>query len=250
MLRDRKLVRLLVLFIIAISLSACGGKPTVDPNQKMTEVAGTVQAGLTQVALSNPTSTPTPEPTPTATPGPVTPTQVGAISSPVVVNIPTQPQTSTADNAQFVADVNFPDGSVVKPGEQFVKTWRLQNTGKTTWTKEYSVLYLEGALYGRDNQLMFKLPAEVKPGEFYEVSVPFTAPTSPGSYSSYWKLYNSSGFVFGDAFSINIVVGEPTATGNAPTLTITATLTPIITGTTPATATSTWNETETPSATP
>ena len=250
MLKSNRMVSLLVVLSIAALLTACKGKPTVDPNQKMTEIAATVQAGLTQAAASNPTATPTLKPTATATPSPVTPTQLSALSSPVVVKIPTQPQTSTSDNALFVTDVNFPDGSVVKPGEQIVKTWRLQNNGKTTWTKDYAVLYLEGVLYGKDNQLMFKLPAEVKPGDFADISVPFTAPASPGKYSSFWKMYNSSGFVFGDVFNIDITVGEPTATGKPPTATLTATPTPTITGTVVVTATFDWGTGVAPSAAP
>lgn len=248
MFKRKQLVSIVVVCCMAVLLTACSGKPTADPNQKMTEIAATVQSGLTQAAAANPTATPTLTPTATPTPSPVTPTVLSVVSSPVVVNIPTQPQTSTADNALFISDVNFPDGSVVKPGEQIVKTWRLQNTGKTTWTKDYAILYLEGALYGKDNQLMFKLPAEVKPGEYADLSVPFTAPASPGSYSSYWKLYNASGFVFGDAFSVKISVGEPTATGKAPT----ATLTPTVTGTSGATATTpaAWGTQVTPQVTP
>jgi len=67
----------------------------------------------------------------------------------------------------------------------------------------------------------------VKPGDFAEISVPFIAPTTPGNYGSFWKMYNSSGYVFGDPFNISIIVGEPTPTGNAPT----ATIEPAITGT-------------------
>lgn len=252
MLSRNRLVSILVILTAAVFLAACGRKSTADTNQKMTEIAATVQAQLTQSAASNPTSTSTLEPTATATPSPSTPTISSAISSPIVVTVSTQPATTTNDSAVFVADVNFPDGSVVKAGEQFVKIWRLKNTGKTTWTKDYAVLYLEGVLLGRGEQLLFKLPAEVKPGELADVSVPFTAPMEKGSFGSYWKMYNSSGLVFGDAFSVNITVGEPTATGKAPTATLTPTKTPTITGTAvvTGTATSEWGTEGAPSATP
>lgn len=242
---------IVVILITAVLLAACGGKPKADPNQKMTEIAATVQAQLTQSAASNPTSTPTPEPTATATPSPSTPTVPGVISSPDIVDIPTQPGSTTQDGAKFISDVTFPDGSVVKTGEQFIKTWRLQNTGKTTWTKDFSVLYLEGVLLGRDNMMMFKLPAEVKPGEFADVSVPFTAPMQTGNFGSYWIMYNSSGFVFGEYFSINITVGQPTATPKPPTATPTPTATSIITGTVVVTATtpSGWGTDITPEVT-
>ncbi len=250
MYKSNKLISLLAVLALGMLLASCGRKPTADPNQKMTEIAATVQAGLTQAAASNPTATPTLEPTATATPSPETPTPPSVISSPEVVNVPTQPQSSTADSAVYITDVTFPDGSVVRPGEQFIKTWKLQNNGKTTWTKDYAVLYLEGVLYGTGDQLMFKLPVEVKPGDFAEISVPFTAPTAPGNYGSYWKMYNSSGFVFGDVFSINIIVGEPTATGKAPTATLTATPAPTKTGTIVVTATSEWGSSPTPTSTP
>ena len=94
---------------------------------------------------------------------------------------------------------------------------------------------------------MFRLPAEVKPGEFADISVPFTAPALPGNYGSYWKLYNSSGFVFGDAFSISISVGDPTPTGKAPTATFTPTPTTTLAAGISATPTVIWG-TQTPAS--
>lgn len=216
---NKKLVSVMVVLAAVLPLAACGGKPAADPNQKMTEIAGTVQAQLTLTAAVNPTATQTFTPTATNTPSPSTPTK---ISSPEVIN-PTIPPSNTKDDAKFIADVTIPDGTVVKPGEQFIKTWRLQNTGKTTWTKEFSVLYLEGNLKGRNDELIFKLPAEVRPGEYADVSVPFTAPKTKGNYSSYWKMYNASGYVFGDVFNIYIVVADATPTNVTPTLTPTET---------------------------
>jgi len=53
------------------------------------------------------------------------------------------------DDANFIADISIPDGTTLQAGEQFTKTWRFQNTGKTTWTTEYAIQYLEGNLLGR-----------------------------------------------------------------------------------------------------
>ena len=208
----------LIVFTILIStliLTACGSKSTADPNQKMTEIAATVQAQLTMSAPIIPTSTNTPVPptqTLTITPAAPTNTLEGAAGTATPVVIPTQPSGTSSDNANFVSDVTIPDGSTLKAGEQFTKTWRFQNIGKTTWTTDYSIQYLEGNLMGKNGILTFKIPKSVAPGEYADVSVPFTAPVTPGVYSSYWKLLSSNGYYFGDVVSITIKVGNPTPT--------------------------------------
>lgn len=206
---------LFTLIIGILVLSACGGKPTADPNQKMTEIAATVQAQLTQSAPVIPTSTNTSAPptqTLTITPAAPTSTLQGAAPAATLVVIPSQPGGTSDDDANFVADVTIPDGSTLKAGEQFVKTWRFQNIGKTTWTTDYAIQYLEGNLLGKGDELTFKLAKGVAPGEYLDVSVPFTAPTAPGVYSSYWKLLSLDGYYFGDVVSISITVGNPTPT--------------------------------------
>lgn len=212
--KNSKLIIFSIL-ISAIVLSACGAKATADTNQKMTEIAATVQAQLTMSAPVIPTSTNTPVPptqTLTITPASPTNTPEGAAATSTLVVIPTQPSGTSEDDANFVSDVTIPDGSMLKAGEQFTKTWRFQNIGKTTWTTDYSIQYLEGNLLGKDSALTFKLAKNVAPGEYGDVSVPFTAPLAPGVYSSYWKLLSIDGYYFGDVVSITITVGNPTPT--------------------------------------
>src|ERR1700704_1212338 len=45
------------------------------------------------------------------------------------------------DAATFVSDVTIADGTVMKPGQSFTKTWRISNSGSTTW-KGYSLNFL------------------------------------------------------------------------------------------------------------
>lgn len=235
--------------ILLALLSACAAKPTADPNQKMTEIAGTVQAQLTQAAALIPTITSTPVPptaTYTITPAQPTNTPAGMPATATLAVIPSQPAGSTTDDAKFISDVTYPDGTTVRGSEQFTKTWRFQNTGKTTWTKDYSIQYLEGNLQGRNGDLTFKLLQPVPPGEFAEISVLFTAPTNPGTYSSYWKLLSANGYYFGDPVSINITVGIPSPTVPPPT----ATTTPTKTTTAGPTATASETPTETPTTEP
>ncbi len=98
------------------------------------------------------------------------------------------------DQAAFVADVTVPDGTVIQPGESFVKTWRLRNSGTTTWTTAYTLRFVS------DNRMngpaSVSLPRKVAPGEIVEVSVTLTAPPEAGRQRSTWKLHNAAGKPF------------------------------------------------------
>jgi hypothetical protein len=98
------------------------------------------------------------------------------------------------DRASFVADVTIPDGTVIQPGEKFVKTWRLRNSGTTTWTTAYTLRWVA------DNRMngpaAVSLPRKVVPGEIVEISVTLTAPQEAGRQRSTWKMYNAAGKPF------------------------------------------------------
>ena len=80
-----------VLLAAAVIMAACGpaATPTADPAEVRTQVAGTVQAGLTQTAAAKPTSTATNTPEPTATPTLTTPTS-NVTNTPAVTATPTR----------------------------------------------------------------------------------------------------------------------------------------------------------------
>lgn len=160
------------------------------------------------------TGTP-PTPTSTSTPGTITPT------------IPP----STSDKAQFVADVNVPDGTTMQPGAQFTKTWRLKNVGTSTWKKgTYMLVFSSGNQMGGASSLAF--PQDVAPGTTINISVTLTAPSAAGSYRGYWMFKNASGALFGigtqanQPWWVDIKVAGPTVTPGGPTLTPTVTNTP------------------------
>lgn len=197
----------IVLILAAlISLAGCA-KPTEDPVLRITQIASTVQAEMTQNALltPSPTATYTPTVTPTITPTPTVSTTIQAYTP---TNISVNSTSSAGDNASYVADVTVPDGTIVKAGSTFTKTWTVQNTGKTTWTTDYQLIYLDGVM-GTNNLQAVKLTAPVAPGASVDISVDFTAPQVDGSYISYWKMYSASGYLFGDALNVKFVVGIP-----------------------------------------
>lgn len=98
------------------------------------------------------------------------------------------------NEASWVADVTFEDGTIVKPGEQFVKTWRVRNTGTTVWTPQYTLAFFgDERMNGPDS---VPIPRNVAPNDTVELSVRLTAPTRPGRYKSSWKLKDNRGVFF------------------------------------------------------
>jgi hypothetical protein len=221
---------ILVMSIMAIALGACKPtapvEPTLDPDVIFTQAAETVAAQLTRTALSQPTATNTALPSPTLTPTIQLPTATTESNSTNATPELTS-QTGTTPNPNkmaFVTDVTIPDGQVIPPGAKFVKTWRLKNTGTTTWTANHKVRLWAGNSFGAPTS--FLLAQEVKPNAEVDISIEFTAPSQTGEYISHWILSDDQEANFGNTFYVNFVVGvpaSPTATQSEPTPTFTPT---------------------------
>jgi len=199
---------LITLLLLTLTLAACqNATPTVDAAVKITEIASTMHAQMTLDVQLTPSVTPSPTITPTATEAPPTATvQVLDVTSTPTTR-PTQPA-ATDDNAAWAGDVTIPDGTIVKPGSSFVKTWAIRNTGKTTWSKDFRLMYIDGVMDA--NQALYaNLQQEVKPGETVNVSVTFIAPIELGTYYSYWRMVTNKGVLFGEQMSLKIVSGNP-----------------------------------------
>lgn len=205
----RKLTTLFSLFILTgLLLAACNlPKPnaaaTASGDKIGTAAAQTVEALSTQFA---PPATLQPQAT---TPIVFTPsaTTLPATSTP-------NPTSQPCDRADFVTDVTIPDGTKLNPGESFVKTWRLKNSGSCTWTTSYRVVFESGNALGAPAS--FNLPTDVAPGATTDISVQMKAPDAAKDYESNWKLQNPSGTIFGTgstgskAFWVHITVNSPT----------------------------------------
>lgn len=158
-------------------------------------------------------------PTVTGTPPTATPSKTPA---PVTQTVPP----SSCDKVQFVADVNFPDGTVVQPGAQFTKTWRLKNVGSCAWTTSYQLVFFSGEKMGAASSANFTKNVAV--GETVDISMDMVAPTAAGTYRGYWMFKNASGALFGIGAQANKpwwveikVTGGPTATPHTATATST-----------------------------
>jgi hypothetical protein len=113
------------------------------------------------------------------------------------------PTEITCDDAIFVSDVTYFDGTEVTPGQDFVKTWKIKNTGSCTWGTGYSIIFAYGE---KMSGVAEPLTGAVAPNEEVEVSVRFKAPDNTGQYSSVWRMANASNSPFGENFFVLIVV--------------------------------------------
>ncbi len=131
--------------------------------------------------------------------------------------------------AGFVEDVTIPDDTPLERGATFRKTWKLRNTGTCYWETGTRLVFVGGeALAGPESVMVPAIAA----GSTADVSVELTAPKSPGTYRSEWRLQAPDGTRFGPTIYVQIVVPEPTArpkhtpTSQPPTPTPTSTATP------------------------
>jgi hypothetical protein len=92
-------------------------------------------------------------------------------------------------------DMNIPDDTVMQPGQEFSKTWRLINVGTCTWNSAYNVIWYWGEQMS--SALALPLEGETVPGKQAYITVNFVAPQKPGVYQSNWKLRSPAGRVFG-----------------------------------------------------
>jgi hypothetical protein len=99
------------------------------------------------------------------------------------------------DRAKFAQDPLIPVEVKVEPGEVFIQTWRLVNSGSCTWTTDYDFVFDGGDEMNSPETVA--LPVSVSPGEAIDLSITLTAPGKPGLYRGEWKLRNDIGKVFG-----------------------------------------------------
>jgi hypothetical protein len=198
--RTKTYIALAVILVAAIILGGCGPAatpppPTPDLDAFATQVAATVIAQVSKTAAAyTPPATNTPETTATPKESPTPEGTATPEASPTVAQ---------CDNAQYVSDVTVPDGTQMTPGQKFVKTWQLKNTGSCTWGAGYTLVFAYGE---KMNGKPVALTNDVLPGETAEVSINLTAPAKAGTYFAAWRMANAKGYPFGQNVTVSIVV--------------------------------------------
>jgi len=225
---------LLVIGMSALSLASCNlpARATTAPTLNVTQAYQTVEARLTEAISRTSTISPT-RPIATSTRGQASPSPTQEIQTVTPEN--TQSPTSCDQASPGVPiDVTIPDDTILRPGEIFTKTWRLQNAGTCTWNSDYALVWFSGEQLGAPASV--PISGSTAPGQSADLSVEMKAPDAQGTYQSWWKLRNPSAALFGigpnsdSGFWVRIIVeGTPISTGT-PTVTETSgpTLTPTV----------------------
>lgn len=220
-----------LILALSLILSACNlGKqpePTPDVAAIFTAAAQTMvaqfSADLTQTAQAiPPTATPAPTNTPFPTfavggsPAPVlplgTPSTLNAPfgSAPLATITPLAALATQAgpvcNNSEFITDVNYPDGTVVKGSELIAKVWRIKNTGTCTWDDGYTVRHVMGESMSAKTWEIKTKDQFVKPGATVDIRIEMVTPSKAGEHGGCWQMFGDDGVGFGTAMCILIVV--------------------------------------------
>ena len=186
-----------IIILISILAAACNVSTSTPPTS--TDVPVLTQAEATEQETATSVQ-PTVQPFVTVTSAPPTSTSTAApTATSTATNTPTSTPLGTpgscTDQAKFVQDVTIPDNTEMLPAQDFIKTWRLQNTGTCTWTSAYALIFISGDQMGGTSPL--PLTGTTAPGNSVDVSVSLKAPGTVGTYQGNWELRNPNAVIFG-----------------------------------------------------
>ena len=191
----------------------------------------TMPVRVTSTYTSTPTLVPTAtiKPTETLTPTP-TPRPLINYSSPTFEVLETQSlPISARDSINQVSDVTIPDDTVLLPGQLFIKSWRMTNSGDTTWedgtklmmdtTFDTEMPTVVKAIFIKENDWIDFTPGgwgnrvyNVGPGTKVDLAVILRAPLKAGSYQIQFRLVNAKGEIINTNFWMRFFVAAPTLT--------------------------------------
>lgn len=196
------------LFILILTLGflllSCGSNNSeqadllLDTDAIRTEAVATYASSLTKTLVPVPTTSPTPKIIePSLTPPEIT------------VTLETPATANPCYNLLYIEDVTIPDGTQMKAGEAFTKTWLVQNVGGCAWRAGFTFNHYGGdGMRGSTVTLTDAIPTGAK----REISVQLVVPSGQtGIIESAWRMADENGIFFGDTLSIKIVVGDVTA---------------------------------------
>lgn len=120
-------------------------------------------------------------------------------------------------NNTFVADVTIPDGTTFqdsnakggRPGDEFHKVWRVQNTGSCRWDEGYVLAFIGGDDELKPHSVVFDSADDfVEAGENADLGITLVAPKFPGKYTATWRMQTDNGAYFGTPMTVLIEVLE------------------------------------------
>lgn len=113
----------------------------------------------------------------------------------------------TPGDASAFVDDTIPSGTLLAPGELFVKSWRIRNNGTVPWRDRR--LERQGPLAGPGlivSPAFVDVP-DADPGETVEISVGLRAPGYDATSIAYFKMVDADGFLcFPDNYTLGLDV--------------------------------------------
>jgi hypothetical protein len=202
---DKSIRHIVCALFLTVILCACGPGTSSPSNQEASITAAVMTAIQTTslyVTSSTSTLSPAPQESPILSP---TFTLSPNPTRPLIGNIP------VCYDSLFLVDVTIPDGTIMAPEEEFVKTWKFKNTGTCGWTTSFGIGFSHGNLMSGNDTALHN---SVDTGDSVDIAVDMTAPKATGWYGGWWRLKNDSGLYFGDFVFVSILVsdGQETST--------------------------------------
>lgn len=90
----------------------------------------------------------------------------------------------------LLGDVTIPPGTRFAEPQEFIKVWRVRNSGTCTWTPGH---YLLHSVNGWTSGESLSLPGAIQPGAVVDLPAWLAAPKGAGSYTSEWQLLDANG---------------------------------------------------------
>jgi len=147
---------------------------------------------------------------PSPTPAFIIPSSPAATAFTIPTELPTlEPPTPIppcTNELKWLADLTYPDDTLVMPGQPVDKQWSVQNSGTCGWDARYRLRNTNGEMLGATAEMPL-FPARA--GATITLSILFLAPTEAGAYRSEWQAVTPDGALFGDTVYIKIVVSTP-----------------------------------------
>jgi len=108
---------------------------------------------------------------------------------------------------KFVENVTIPERAVVLPGQTLIKTWRVENTGKSDWPENCRLAFRRGER-SMSTEADFPVPV-CKVGQSVEISAVIVTPTQPGRHSAVFRLADPERIPFGPRLWCDVIVAHP-----------------------------------------
>lgn len=193
-------IALILVLILTALLFSCGTNQTdtLNADAIRTQAVATYASSLTERPASVPTAFPTLKVELTSTPSIITATTEATLEA--------SPTANPCYNLLWIEDITIPDGTQMKAGEVFTKTWLVQNIGGCAWHVGFTFQNVGGDSM-RGNTVVMQ--EAIQTGSKREISVQMVVPTGvSGVIQSSWRMADEFGNFFGDTLSVNIVVGD------------------------------------------